>query len=227
MLIDWKWRVSMGSHYNPNIVIDGLVFYLDAANLKSYPGTGNTWFDLSGNNNNGTLTNGPTYNSANNGGSIVFDGVNDYISVSDNLLDLSGDWSFSCWAKCNNDANPRIFTMITTLDNLSIGYMQTTLSPYIRIDNTTIQGTTSITRGVWSKLTYQVNAGVREIYINSIKIATSSGGITANAMYSAIGGGYTGFTFNGTLSIANIYNRALSTTEIKQNFNAHRGRYGI
>ena len=63
----------------PKIVTNGLVLYLDAANKKSYPGSGTTWTDLSGNNNTGTLTNGPTFDS-NNGGSIVFDGTNDYVS---------------------------------------------------------------------------------------------------------------------------------------------------
>jgi hypothetical protein len=67
----------------PNIVTDGLVLYLDAANQKSYPGTGTTWNDLSGNGNNGTLVNGPTFNSDNNG-SIVFDGVDDYVNFGDN-----------------------------------------------------------------------------------------------------------------------------------------------
>ena len=60
----------------PRIPTSGLIFYLDAANTRSYPGSGTTWTDLSGNGNTGTLTNGPTYSSAN-GGQIVFDGSND------------------------------------------------------------------------------------------------------------------------------------------------------
>ena len=68
----------------PNIITDGLVLYLDAANTKSYPGSGTTWSDLSGNGNNGTLVNGPTFNSTN-GGSIVFDGVNDYAVINSPL----------------------------------------------------------------------------------------------------------------------------------------------
>jgi prepilin-type N-terminal cleavage/methylation domain-containing protein len=69
------------NHLKENIVTDGLVLHLDAGNLASYPGTGNTWFDLSGNGNNGTLINGVGYNSAN-GGSLVFDGVDDYSAIS-------------------------------------------------------------------------------------------------------------------------------------------------
>ena len=69
----------MGIAYNPRVVTDGLVLCLDAGNVKSYPGSGTTWTDLSGKGNTGTLTNGPTYSSAN-GGSIVFDGVDDRVS---------------------------------------------------------------------------------------------------------------------------------------------------
>jgi len=63
--------------YIPDIIRDGLILYLDAAEPSSYPGSGTTWTDLSGRGNNGTLTNGPTYNSSN-GGFLVFDGINDY-----------------------------------------------------------------------------------------------------------------------------------------------------
>lgn len=69
----------MSIYGGPDIITDGLVFCLDAANSKSYPGTGTAWTDLSGNDNNGTLTNGPTFDSSN-GGSIVFDGVNDQVN---------------------------------------------------------------------------------------------------------------------------------------------------
>ena len=70
----------MAFNYSPNIITDGLVLYLDAANTKSYPGSGTTWRDLSKSQLNGTLTNGPTFNSSN-GGSIVFDGVDDYVNL--------------------------------------------------------------------------------------------------------------------------------------------------
>ena len=68
----------MGLAHSPSLVMNGLVLALDAANPKSYPGSGTTWTDLSGRGNTGTLTNGPTYSSAN-GGSLVFDGTNDYV----------------------------------------------------------------------------------------------------------------------------------------------------
>jgi hypothetical protein len=69
----------MGIFYNPKIVTDDLVLCLDAANKRSYPGTGTTWTDLAGSND-GTLINGPTFD-ATNGGSIVLDGTNDFVSI--------------------------------------------------------------------------------------------------------------------------------------------------
>ena len=81
----------------PSIVTNGLVLCLDAGNQLSYPGTGTTWNDLSRNGNDGTLTNGPVFNS---GGSMVFDGVNDYIAISDSLQQLqfsTGAFTLSAW----------------------------------------------------------------------------------------------------------------------------------
>ena len=70
----------MATYYNPKIVTNNLFLYLDAANAKSYPGSGTAWKDLSGQNNDTTLVNGPTYNS-NNSGCFVFDGTDDYLEV--------------------------------------------------------------------------------------------------------------------------------------------------
>ena len=86
----------MGLSHSPRIVTDGLVFCVDAGDKMSYPGAGTTWTDLSKNRNNGTLTNGPTFNSAN-GGSISLDGSNDYISVGSFNEDSSQDLSVMVW----------------------------------------------------------------------------------------------------------------------------------
>ena len=84
----------------PNVVTDGLVLYLDAGNTKSYPGSGTGWIDLSGRVNNGILANGPTFDSSN-GGSIVFDGSNDYTDVADSSSINFGtnSFSFNFWIK--------------------------------------------------------------------------------------------------------------------------------
>ena len=95
----------MATKYSPKIITNGLVLSLDAANNKSYPRSGTTWSDLSGNSNTGTLTNGPTFSSAN-GGSIVFDGVDDYISGTNNSsLQLLNDLTIGAWVKLGSGGN--------------------------------------------------------------------------------------------------------------------------
>ena len=96
----------MALAHSPRIVTDGLALCLDAGNTKSYSGSGTTWNDLSGNGNTGTLTNGPTY-SSDNGGSIFFDGTNDYVSLVDNLGDPQ-QFTIEFWAyptQLNFDSN--------------------------------------------------------------------------------------------------------------------------
>ena len=89
----------MATIYNPNIVTDKLVFCLDAANTKSYPGSGTDWKDLSSQGNNGTLTNSPTYVPNSNGGYFDFDGTNDYINANTALPDsfFLGNSTISFW----------------------------------------------------------------------------------------------------------------------------------
>ena len=100
----------MSYKYGPSIVTDGLVFYVDAANDNSYPGSGTTWSDLIGGND-GTLTNGPTYDSAN-GGSIVFDGVNDYVGFGNGLFSFQPNepLTISCWVKDIGSGNQAIIS---------------------------------------------------------------------------------------------------------------------
>ena len=89
-------------YFSPRIVTSGLVLALDAADRNSYPRTGTTWTDLSGNGYNGTLTNSPTFSNSN-GGSIIFDGTNDYTSTSLDLsLNNTNSVSISMWIKTGN-----------------------------------------------------------------------------------------------------------------------------
>ena len=89
----------MATYYSPKIVTNGLVLCLDAGNTKSYSGSGTTWTDLSESATNGTLTNGPTFNSDNKG-SIVFDGIDDYIAGS--LTSAPTEMTFCVFAKVTN-----------------------------------------------------------------------------------------------------------------------------
>ena len=94
-------------YVNPYSFSGGPTLLLDAGIATSYPGSGTIWTDLSGNGNNGTLTNGPTFSSAD-GGSIVCDGVNDHIALPS--IDTNSDFTLNFWTKRTSNSNPTLFS---------------------------------------------------------------------------------------------------------------------
>ena len=232
--------------HSPKIVTDGLVLALDAGNTKSYVSGSTTWFDKSGFANNGTLTNGPTFSSAN-GGSIVFDGVDDYIDLGS---------SVNSFMRTNLPITLEAFVFINTSSNnetiigntwastgLMIRKTSTNTIRFILVENGgNYRGKDSptITTG-WYYIvgTYNGN-GINDL--NNINIYINSSNLNSLGIFEgtvttitpirntniATTGDNGNFAFlNGKVATARIYNRALSPTEITQNFNALRGRFGI
>jgi hypothetical protein len=224
----------MGGRYSPNIVTSGLVLCLDAANVRSYPGSGTTWNDLSGNGNHGTLTNGPTFDSEN-GGSIVFDGVNDYV-----VVDSSGSYSaytfmFFCrWISSTTNSS-RIFGLnnfgtYTILNPSNIGFHYNPLggSP----PSVTLSSGVNVGFGTWCHVAVSVSSASTavKIYVNGILRNTSttlpSGNFGGN-VYLGAQNTISTVVANANIATFHLFNRALTDTEILQNFNAHRERFGI
>ena len=223
----------MAVGYNPKIVTDGLVLCLDAGNTKSYPGSGTSWSDLSGQGNTGTLTNGPTY-SSDNGGSLVFDGSNDYVQKSSATLDLSSGVTMEMIFK-STDMNSR-----------AQGFMQFNAGGYYVNFYTPGNGKlrwetwvpvftaggayyipTALSNNTWYHAVGTYTNGSSVLYINGASVASASqtagtypSSFTANIRV----GEYAGY-MSGNIAIAKMYNRALSASEIQQNFNALKGRY--
>jgi hypothetical protein len=224
--------------YYGGIVTQGLVLDLDAAKRDSYVGTGTAWNDISGNRNNGTLTNGPTFNSGN-GGSIVFDGSNDYVNCG-NILNLGfNDTTLCAWIKTTSNQNyagiigkPFFGSKIGrySLHTRLNGALGLIIQPGSNIEVTSTTGL--INTGNWVFVTGVINRinGVT-IYINGVQVGTTDGDsslINFNTtdtfnvgFYNSNPSGY----FNGSISQTAIYNRALSATEVLQNYNATKGRY--
>jgi hypothetical protein len=207
--------------------MNGLVLCLDAANTKSYPGSGTSWTDLSGNSNTGTLTNGPTYSSAN-GGSIVFDGTNDYISLTSTII-ADTPSSFFAWVYRNDSTtvdvifgeNGRYSGLLLTTDGRLHFLSQTGGSFQIESVSSIISNTSwyyvGVTRGSTDKL-----------YLNGQQVASGTNTQARNVNINYIGQtNTTSDYFNGRISNATVYNRALSADEVSQNYNATRGRYGL
>lgn len=240
----------MALYHSPSIVTSGLALYLDAANPRSYPGSGTTWFDLSGNGNNGSLTGGPTFNSAN-GGVISFDGINDYIILNTNIDNTLGSgYTLSIWVKPTLGSSNALWSSYNGqggLDGMTMGVFQTGEVTNFLTDSGGVNymGQVSsagvISSGSWFNIIGvwrgSFVSSSWQIFVNGNLLSTSnySGG-TVNSFDESIDpleiGRYRNFAgptgyLNGLVSIAQVYNRPLSNQEIIQNFNATRGRFGI
>jgi hypothetical protein len=219
----------------PVIVRNGLVLYLDAANRKSYPTTGTAWADLSGNSNNGTLTNGPTYNSEN-GGSIVFDGINDYTIVTHNTnLNASLAMTLSVWIRITSFvANMAIFGKGTQVIG-SGGYdfridsnNQLNLVKYNIVDQTITLSNALITNTWYNIVAVQSSTKV-DYYVNGNNVGTFSNASayqTNTAEFRIARDRTTTYTPSNISNIM-FYNRTLTVVEILQNYNATKSRYNL
>jgi hypothetical protein len=193
---------------------------------------GTTWTDLSGNGNNGTLTNGPTYNSSN-GGSIVFDGVNDIINttyVSPNT------YTFSAWFKTNvlSSGYKNIISIPTP--NYSLVLLDDD-SPNLGFWTSDGLGGTSLSTPTISTNTWYNVVFVREgnsitggykAYLNSVLYGNANTGTWSTTANLSVGGRTDIAQFlNGNIAQVSIYNRALTAAEIQQNYNATKSRFGL
>jgi len=222
----------------PDIVDSGLVLALDAADRNSYPGSGTTWTDLSGTGNTGTLTNGPTYSSVN-GGSIVFDGNNDYINCGTSPLP-AGNISVFTWiypTSFNNEwniivtkwFNPNGSDFHWALKSSTANGTNLRQNLYTT-SNSDIYGTTAFSTNTWYYVGFTiVNGGTLTFYKNGVADGTSSSVSRTPQSSNLQIGDDRGVQYGlvGRIPQVSIYNRALSATEIQQNFNSVRSRFGI
>ena len=218
----------MGIDIGPIETTDGLVLHLDAANTRSYPGSGNTVYDLSGSGNTSALTNGPTYLSSNLG-AFVLDGSNDYILVNSqaNILSKTAYTKIayiyiSNFSTANNIisggfSGQHAFWMSST-DKLHAGHNGAW---------NTVVGATSLSLNTWyfAAVTYSDSTGWK-LYLNGREDGTSATTTTFTGNQEIVIGAYSsGNNFTGRISNIQVYNRALTATEIFQNYHATKGRY--
>jgi len=231
----------MGLSHSPRIVTDGLVLCLDAANKRSYPGAGTTWTDLTANKNNGTLTNGPTFNSAN-GGSIVFDGSDDYMSFLYNSSYNIGNRNItlSSWVKATSLVSSLHGGGIITRDSGSNDGLYEILLVstssknwvYFRMFNITNYSPKiiPIELNIFYNITCVYDNGTMRNYINGVQ--EGSGTVqniditTSGSRTLRVGRRSNNFgSFPGNIAQVSIYNRALTASEIQQNYLATKGRF--
>lgn len=213
-----------------------LIIALDAVNNKSYPGSGTSWTDLTVTNTASTLTNGPTFSN----NAIVFDGTNDYVvTPSNSLFYTTNSITFNMWFNAAN----------TTQNNAcALSFQKSGWIGYLFIQNTTAMqaiysgqngsndfgGAFTIAANTWYMITFVINRTTGFYYVYQNTVQRGSSAIT----HPAISSGSTVLSLGnrssaldqywaGSISIFQIYNKALSVSEIQQQFNAHRGRFGI
>jgi hypothetical protein len=222
----------MAINAGPDIVEDGLVLCLDAANINSYPKTGTTWSDLAGSNN-GTLTNGPTFD-AGNGGVIILDGTDDYVDCGDvSELNFTNNFTLSAWFKrdASQSAPDSAILAKATSSNSYAGYMVwyqgNTVKFYIS-GGVRATASVSLTAEVWYYVTCTYDGATAKVYLNKTLDTSASYSGTANAAGTPFYVGRYGYAdreVGGDFGIVKAYNRALTAKEIRQNFEATVGRY--
>jgi hypothetical protein len=237
----------MALKYSPQIVTDGLILALDAADKNSYPGSGTTWYDLSGNNLHMSLINGPTYSN----GALIFDGADDYAERTGVGLAYPSFTVDTFVQPYSNPGNYRAFFSSTLASNSDYEYgINWDMGPYssanfdaINLEVSRAYGgfydrdvmTSSIPFNKWTHLAVVIDAtgDTYKQYVNGQQeysgvyngTTTNFDRIRVGARYYA--GGTQGSNFPGAISKTSLYNRALSAAEIQQNYNAFKSRFGL
>jgi hypothetical protein len=242
----------MGTNVRQNIVTNGLALYLDAGNRQSYVSgsivSGSyLWNDISGNGRNGTLINGPSFD-INNQGSLVFDGLNDYISFASQTQFQTPTFTIcSVVNPITFDVNGTvIFTRETSRLNLGI-YYGATKGAYFFVRGSNyvsptgpelngIQQSYPFEAGTWYHLTYIVDipGNNYKMYVNGLQIWSSNIALGTNFLSPSTTDGVIAARYGGGSNYTNIeiatfhfYNRVLSAQEVAQNYNAIKTRFGL
>jgi hypothetical protein len=223
----------MAAYAGPNVVANGLVMLLDARDFYSYPGSGTGWYDISGNGVIGTLVNSPTFSSSY-GGGVGFNGSNQGVTTT--LSAFPTNFTIDIWFYPTNNVNKQV--MIgnypgPTSNGLGIEISGGNMNFFIFYSNVSA---TAITNGAPILNTPQnavasLNGTAMSFYQNLNSLGTATLGGAGPVQSSSVSLAYYAYNssdwFTGTIFSAKVYNRALSFAEITQNFNAHRGRFGL
>ncbi len=223
------------------IVTDGLILNLDAGNPSSYPGSGTTWTDLSESGNNGTLTNGPTF-SSDNDGSISFDGTNDFISLSNPSLTNQITIEVFIKIDTSNIVTPFVASYVLGRENsyrmlasrTGFSWICATTNNSWYTTGTAIGVTTNV-NNIWNHFVGTYDSTKNSLYVNgslAVTGSTISGNIATAADNFGLMNTHPTAASNvtsckGLAAIFRIYNRALSASEILRNYNAQKGRFGL
>jgi len=243
-----------------SIISDSLILGVDAGDKASYPGTGTTWTDTSGNSNNMTLVGSPTY-STNNGGVLQFDGSTQYatnentdLSIANNLFaDSGGSWSVTAWFKfptspAGTKTGNQSWAIVGRGGGIATGATfaifvgsasDTTYGAYapykcacVVRGAITVISSSSVNDNTWHSVTVVWNSVTGDVFFDGTLTGALNNSVLATEQTYATTVGATVPTssvhrFEGDISNAKIYNKALTPIEVQQNYNALKGRFGL
>jgi hypothetical protein len=235
MIIGSGIQIGAGIRIIPDlaVVTTGLQLYLDAGNASSYSGSGTTWTDLSGNSRDGTLTNGPTY-SATDGGSIVFDGTDDYVQCTGSLTVTAA--TFVTWIRRNGNQGQYDGILFSRATNTTgMDFQVSNQLGYTWNDAGNTYGWQSgliLPNLTWCMVAISVTSTAATAYLcQTSGITTATNTVNhASSLINDIKIARDEFAtryFNGNIAIAQLYNIALSAEQVTQNFQADRTRFGV
>ena len=229
----------MTVNYNPKIVTDSLVLCLDAANTKSYPGSGTTWTDITGKGHNGTID-GATFSSDNNG-IFDFDGSNDDITFSNSssLQPSNVDWTFEGWVNIDSSASNYNFlyandascqdSWFSTTNEIQCWFNDVNSTSSHNV--TLYSGSDTAPKGQWHHVIVSRISNVWKLYLNGTEKAsvTDTFTVATPSLVPTVGAYSSGiYRLDGKMSQVRIYKaKGLTAAEVRQNFNATRTRFGI
>lgn len=236
----------MSSTGGPRLAPGGIVLNLDASDRKSRKGTGTIWYDRTVNSNNGTLSGGVTFDSSSKG-VFVFDGSNDYVDCGNKAsLNITGQLSVSTWVYFNSaplaagnpsivdkwdfNTNNRSYALTTSGGNIFAFISSDGGGANVIVAN---GGVPALNQ--WMRLTMTYDNQTLRLYKDSILVSSSAFGAVTNIFSSQATntflmrsrGTAASSYINGRLGQVSIYSKALSLTEIKDNFSANRSRFGL
>lgn len=211
----------MAFSFGNKIVTDGLAIYLDPANVNSYVGSGTSLYDIFDKSIVGTLVNNPIY-STKNAGDFLFNGSNQYISFANNPLSSFTTLTYDCWFKLDPTETTAFLISGTSL----MVYIQNQDTWFI----SGLSGNKSFSwtfNSNWNNIVIATNASVTTAYINGVSITVNTGaGLSSQAEMQIAGRNFNSY-LNGNIAAIKIYNKILSATEIQQNYNALKSRFGL
>ena len=228
---------SFKNRFNTNVVKYGLILNLDAGNPFSYAGSGTTWYDTSGNANNGTIANSPTFDTSNEG-IITFNGTNHRVTSFSTQISGTGSRTINCFFKVTKTARSGLCGIrdVNTLSGWVFTVNRTTTGnlTYFHTGGSIIEIAAGISTNVWYNgcVTYDSSSATAILYLNGVQIGspvTSFSAMTSSSFNGVIGSEDNAFndSFGGSIASIQIYNRALSAAEVLQNYNATKSRFGL